>query len=68
MIKNLTVSERRSALLILAVVALVGLAMVSAASGDPMGVHGFIVLAVRGRAILHRRSRDLRPGAAHIAA
>ena len=48
MIKNLAVSERRSALLILGVVALVGLAMVAVASGDPMGVHGFIVLLYAG--------------------
>ena len=51
MIENLTVSERRSAMLILGALALVGLAMAAACYGDPMGVHGFIVL-VCTRAVL----------------
>ena len=48
MIETLTVSERRGAMLILGCVALVGLVMAAVAAGDPMSVHGFIVLAFAG--------------------
>ena len=44
MIENLTGAERRTALLILAVIAIVGLVMAVGGSGDPMGTHGFIVI------------------------
>ena len=48
MINNLTVAERRTALSILAIVAVAGLTMAAAGRGDPMGVHGFIVMAFAG--------------------
>jgi cytochrome c oxidase cbb3-type subunit I len=46
MVADLTMLERRMALAILGVAALVGLAMAALGRGDPMAVHGFIVLGV----------------------
>ena len=48
MISQLTGSERRVALTILGLIALGGLLMAVIGHGDPLGVHGFIVLAVCG--------------------
>ena len=45
MILNLTGAERRTALVFLALLAFVGLVMAVAGRSDPMGVHGFIVMA-----------------------
>ena len=45
MVSGLTVSERQLALVVLALLALCGLAMAVAGRGDPLGAHGFIVLA-----------------------
>jgi len=45
MVTGLTVSERHMALLVLGALALVGLAMAVGGRGDPLAVHGFIVLA-----------------------
>jgi cytochrome c oxidase cbb3-type subunit 1 len=44
MISSLTVNERQVALLTLGVLAAVGLAMAIGGRGEPLGVHGFIVL------------------------
>ena len=44
MVATLTHSERRLALLLLTLLGLTGLAMAIGGRGDPMGVHGFIVL------------------------
>ena len=44
MVAGLTSSERRLALVILALLGLAGLAMAAAGRGDPIGAHGFIVL------------------------
>ncbi|TKA95701.1 cytochrome-c oxidase, cbb3-type subunit I [Cereibacter changlensis] len=44
MIENLTGEERGKALILSGLTALVGLMMAAAGRGDPMGVHGFIVL------------------------
>ena len=44
MVSRLTSSERQIALVILTLTGLLGLAMAVAGRGDPMGVHGFIVL------------------------
>ena len=46
MIAKLTIGERQSALVLLAVMAVLGLAMAALGAGDAMGVHGFIVLFV----------------------
>ncbi|WP_313193975.1 cytochrome-c oxidase, cbb3-type subunit I [Shinella zoogloeoides] len=45
MLSGLTVSERHAALFVLGALALVGLAMAVAGQGDPLAVHGYIVLA-----------------------
>jgi cytochrome c oxidase cbb3-type subunit 1 len=45
MIGQLTQNERRVAMVVLGVVALCGLAMAAVGRSDPMGVHGFVVLA-----------------------
>ncbi len=44
MVSGLTVTERQWALITLLALALVGLAMAAGGRGDPLGVHGFIVL------------------------
>ena len=44
MIAQLTRSERQSALIILLVLSVGGLAMAVAGSGDPLGIHGAIVM------------------------
>ncbi len=44
MVSGLTVTERQWALVTLLVLAVVGLAMAAGGRGDPLGVHGFIVL------------------------
>ncbi|MGP2492379.1 cytochrome-c oxidase, cbb3-type subunit I [Mesorhizobium sp. PUT5] len=44
MVSGLTVTERQWALVTLLALALIGLAMAAAGSGDPFGIHGFIVL------------------------
>ena len=44
MISGLTVSERHLALFVLGALALTGLAMAVAGRGDPLAVHGYIVL------------------------
>jgi len=44
MVATLTHSDRRLALLLLTLLGLTGLAMAIGGRGDPMGVHGFIVL------------------------
>jgi cytochrome c oxidase cbb3-type subunit 1 len=44
MISQLTSSERQYALVILVLAALCGLAMAAGGHGDPLGVHGFVVL------------------------
>jgi cytochrome c oxidase cbb3-type subunit 1 len=44
MISQLTLSERQYALVILVVAAICGLAMAAGGRGDPLGVHGIIVL------------------------
>ena len=44
MVSRLTSSERQIALVTLTLTGLLGLAMAVAGRGDPMGVHGFIVL------------------------
>ena len=46
MISQLTVAERQTALALLIVVAVGGLLMAAVGHADPMGVHGFIVVAV----------------------
>ncbi len=46
MVAQLTLGERRLSVIILTLVAFAGLAMAVAGRGDPLGVHGFIVLAV----------------------
>ena len=63
MIAQLTGAERRVAMGILGLVALAGLVMAAVGRGDPLGVHGFIVLAFSGGAVLPGRQRDLRPRA-----
>ena len=52
MIAQLTGIERRVAMVILGVVALAGLVMAAVGRGDPLGVHGFIVLAFSGALFL----------------
>ena len=44
MISSLTVTERQAAILTLGLLAIVGLAMAAAGRGEPIGVHGFMVL------------------------
>ncbi|WP_375262264.1 cytochrome-c oxidase, cbb3-type subunit I [Palleronia sp.] len=44
MIANLTVGERQSALVLLGIGGLIGLAMAVAGAGEAFGVHGFIVI------------------------
>ena len=44
MVAQLTTGERQLAIVVLSLVALVGLAMAAAGRGDPIGVHGFIVI------------------------
>ncbi len=44
-ISGLTVTERQYSLLTLFVLAIIGLTMAAGGRGDPLGVHGFIVLA-----------------------
>jgi cytochrome c oxidase cbb3-type subunit 1 len=44
MVEGLTIAERRTAMIMLGVAALVGLVMAALGRGDPMGVHGFIVI------------------------
>ncbi|MGB3815050.1 MAG: cytochrome-c oxidase, cbb3-type subunit I [Shinella sp.] len=46
MVSGLTVSERYVALFVLSALALAGLAMAVAGQGDPLAVHGYIVLAI----------------------
>ncbi len=48
MMSNLTGAERTTAMTIAGFGALIGLAMAAAGHGDPMGVHGWIVLAFFG--------------------
>src|SRR5690606_1611920 len=45
MVTGLTVSERHMALFVLGALALAGLAMAVGGRGDPLAVHGYIVLA-----------------------
>ena len=45
-VSGLTVSERHLALFVLGLLALAGLAMAVGGRGDPLAVHGFIILAV----------------------
>ncbi|MGE0279154.1 MAG: cytochrome-c oxidase, cbb3-type subunit I [Rhizobiaceae bacterium] len=45
MISSLTVNERQVALLTLGLLAIAGLAMAVGGRGEPLGVHGFIVMA-----------------------
>src|SRR5689334_20222665 len=45
MIARLTVAERQSALFILILMSVVGLAMAVAGRGTPFGLHGFLVIA-----------------------
>src|SRR3546814_20089366 len=47
MISQLTRTERQFAIIICTAVTLCGLALFAAAPGDPLAVHGFIVLALR---------------------
>src|SRR5690606_34129189 len=46
MVSGLTVSERYVALFVLSALALAGLAMAVAGQGDPLAVHGYIVLVI----------------------
>src|SRR5690606_11968498 len=48
MIKNLTSSERQTAAIMLVLVALAGFAMAIGGRGDPLGIHGFIVILFAG--------------------
>ncbi|MEO5760121.1 MAG: cbb3-type cytochrome c oxidase subunit I, partial [Mesorhizobium sp.] len=45
MLAQLTSGERQLSIVVLILMAMVGLAMAAAGRGDPIGVHGFIVLA-----------------------
>ena len=61
MIAQLTPTERRSALLLAVCLALLGLVMAAAGKQDPMGLHGFMALALGlglvfavGGAMLHK--------------
>jgi len=45
MVTALTGTERRLALVVLGALALIGLAMAVAGRGDPLAVHGYVVLA-----------------------
>ncbi|MGR3552258.1 cbb3-type cytochrome c oxidase subunit I, partial [Paracoccus sp. (in: a-proteobacteria)] len=48
MIKRLTIAERQTAMLLSVLIALAGFAMAVIGRGDPMGVHGWIVLILAG--------------------
>ena len=63
MIAQLTKDERQLALIILLVLSVCGFAMAAAGSGDPLGVHGAIVLLAGILPDVRRHFRLLRPRA-----
>lgn len=48
MVRGLTIDERRLSLVLLTILAVVGLIMAGAGAHDPLGAHGFVVLALCG--------------------